>query len=90
MNLWSSGLIASVDKDATRKKLRYTGVSIASVPIGQGLIQVFGLWLDDYAAASLLTPVIATVPSFFVMKFFVSRDTSRENLRGQMLVFGWP
>jgi hypothetical protein len=50
MNLWSSGLIASVDKEATRKKLRYTGVSIASVPIGQGLIQVF-------AYGSMTTPL---------------------------------
>jgi hypothetical protein len=86
-NLWSSGVIAFGDKEATRKKLRYAGVSVAWVPVGQGLIQVLGLWLDDYAAASLLTAVIATVPGFFVMKYFVWRDRSRENLYGQMLVF---
>jgi hypothetical protein len=87
MNLSSSGLIRSADKEATRKKLRYAGVSVASVPIGQGLIQVLGLWLDNYAAASLLTAAIVTVPSFFILKYFVWRHTSGENLGGQMLVF---
>jgi putative flippase GtrA len=87
MNLSSSGLIRSADKEATRKKLRYLGVSVASVPVGQGLIQALGLWLDNYAAASLLTAAIVTVPSFFILKHFVWRDKSGENLGGQMLMF---
>jgi hypothetical protein len=83
----SSSAIGSADKDATRKKLRYLGVSVASVPIGQGLIQGLGLWLDNYATASLLTAAIVTVPSFFILKYFVWRDRSGDNLGGQMLVF---
>jgi len=56
MNLSSSGSDwVRRTKRRLRKKLRYAGVSVASVPIGQGLVQVLGLWLDNYAAASLLT-----------------------------------
>ena len=87
MNPSLSGLIASADKEATRKKLRYVGVSVASVPVGQGIIQGLGLWLGNYAAASLLTAAIVTIPSFFILKYFVWRDESRENLGGQMLAF---
>jgi putative flippase GtrA len=87
MNPLSSGLIGLADKEATRRKLRYAGVSVASVPIGQGLIQVLGLWLDNYAAASMLTAAIVTVPSFFILKYFVWPDRSGENLGGQMLAF---
>jgi putative flippase GtrA len=87
MNLSSLGLLGSADKEAARKKLRYLGVSIASVPVGQGLIQGLGLWLDNYAAASALTAFIVTVPSFFILKYYVWRDSSGENLGGQMLGF---
>lgn len=86
MNRSSSGLVASTS-EATRKKLRYAAVSVFSVPIGQGLIQVLGLWLDNYALASMLTAGIVTIPSFFVLKYFVWRDSSRENLRAEILVF---
>src|ERR1700761_7314683 len=87
MKLWPAGLIGSADDEARRKKLRYACVSLASVPFGQGLIQVVGLWLDNYAEASLLTAAVVTVPSFFIFKHFVWRDRSVGNLAGQMLVF---
>ncbi len=87
MNLSSLGLLRSADSEATRKKLRYVVVSVASIPVGQGILQGLGLWLDSYAAASLLTAVIVTVPSFFILKYYVWRDTSGENLAGQMLGF---
>jgi putative flippase GtrA len=87
MNPSSSGLTGATDKEATGKKLRYAAVSVASIPIGQGLIQVLGWWLDNYAVASLLTAAIVTVPSFFVFKYFVWRHTSGEDLGRQMLVF---
>ena len=77
----------SVRTDETRKKLRYAAVSVVFVPIGQILIQVLGLFLHNYTAASLLQAVIVTVPNFVANRHFVWRVTSRENLRGQMLVF---
>jgi putative flippase GtrA len=82
-----SGLVAYARTDDARKKLRYAGVSLVFFPLGQGLIQVLGLWLNDYTAASLLAWAIATVPGFFAYKHFVWRDMSRENLHRQLLVF---
>jgi putative flippase GtrA len=82
-----SGLIAYARTEEAQKKLRYAGVSVVFLPLGQGLIQVLGLWLDNYTTASLLAYAIATVPGFFVYKRFVWRDMSRENLHRQVLVF---
>ena len=87
MDLSTSGLIAYAGTDKGRKKLRYAAVSAIFLPIGQTLIQVLGLWLDDYTAASLLVAAIITLPNFFANKHFVWRIMSRENLRSQVLVF---
>lgn len=73
--------------EQTDKKLRYVAVSVVFVPIGQLLIQVLGMWLDDYTAASLLQAAIITVPNFFANKYFVWREMSRGRLRSQVLVF---
>jgi hypothetical protein len=35
------------------------------LPIGQILLRVFGLLLDNYTAGSLLAAAIATIPNFF-------------------------
>jgi putative flippase GtrA len=87
MGLSSSSLLAYARTDVTRKRLRYVGVSVVFIPVGQGLIQLLGLWLDNYTAASLLGAAIVTVPGFFANKLFVWRNTSREKLHSQMLVF---
>jgi putative flippase GtrA len=87
MDLSTSGIIAYARTDEGRKKLRYASVSAVFVPFGQILIQVFGLWLDNYTAASLLSAAIVTLPNFFANKHFVWRVTSRENMRSQVLVF---
>jgi putative flippase GtrA len=81
------GLIAYARTEAGRKKLRYCGVSTVFVPFGQINIQIFGLWLDNYTVASLLSAAVVTIPNFFANKYFVWRLTSRENLRRQILVF---
>jgi putative flippase GtrA len=82
-----SGLVAYARTEEARKKLRYAGASVVFLPLGQGVIQLLGLWLDDYTTASLLAYAITTVPGFFVYKRFVWRDMSRENLHRQVLVF---
>ena len=82
-----SGLIAYARTEEARKKLRYAGVSVIFFPLGQGLVQVLGLWLDDYTTATLLAYAIATVPGFFAYKRFVWRVMSREKLHRQVLVF---
>lgn len=82
-----SGLIAYARTEEARKKLRYAGASLIFLPLGQGLIQLFGLWFDDYTTASLLAYAITTIPGFFIYKRFVWRDMSRENLQRQVVVF---
>jgi hypothetical protein len=70
-----------------RKKLRYAGVSVVFVPVGQVCVQIFGYLLDDYTKGSLLTAAVLTLPNFFANKLYVWRVTSKENLRTQVLVF---
>ena len=60
MGLSPSSLIARAGTEQNRKKLRYAGVSAVFVPVGQGLVQVLGLWLDNYTAASLVAAAIVT------------------------------
>ncbi len=81
------GFITYANTVEGRKKLRYAAVAAAFLPISQGLIQVLGLWLDDYTIASFVGAAIATVPNFFANKYFVWRVTSREHLRDQLLMF---
>lgn len=81
------GLVAYARTAEGRKKLRYCAVSTIFVPFGQINIQVFGLWLDSYTAASLLSAAVVTIPNFFANRHFVWRLTSRENMRRQILVF---
>lgn len=80
-------LIGWAKMEGTDKKLRYAAVSVVFVPIGQVLIQILGLWLQNYTAASLLQAGIITIPNFFANKHFVWRVTSGEKLRSQVLVF---
>jgi putative flippase GtrA len=87
MALSSSGLLAYSRTEEARKKLRYAGVAAGLLPLSQGLVQIFGLWFDDYVAATLLAAGIATVPNFLANRHFVWRVTSGEKLRSQMLVF---
>jgi putative flippase GtrA len=87
MGLSSSSLLAFARAGETGKRLRYLGVSVVFVPIGQGLIQVLGLWLDNYTVASLLGAAIVTIPGFFANRYFVWRIMSREKLRSQIFVF---
>ncbi len=87
MDFSRSGRIRYAHTEEAHKKLRYAAVSVVFVPIGQILIQILGLWLHNYTAASLLQAAILVVPNFFANKHFVWRVTSGEKLRSQVLVF---
>src|SRR5437868_1818321 len=87
MNLPLPELSGYAGMEETRKKLRYAGVTAVFLPVGQGLIQILGLWFDDYTAASLLASAMIAFPMFFANKRFVWRFKSDENLRSQILVF---
>ncbi|AGZ53607.1 GtrA family protein [Mycobacterium kansasii] len=82
-----AGGLMAYTSDEVRKKLRYAAVALVFLPIGQGLIQVLGPWLDNYTLASLLAAAIVTIPNFFANKRFVWRAVSGENLHHQVLVF---
>ncbi|OBK25472.1 hypothetical protein A5634_26260 [Mycobacterium asiaticum] len=69
------------------KRLRYVAVALVFLALGQGLIQLFGLWLHHYTAASFLAAGIVTVPNFLANKRFVWRVGSGPNLRTQALAF---
>ncbi len=72
-----------------RKQIRYAAVSVVFVPIGQILIQVLGaLVFDrDYTKASIVAAAILTVPNFFANKYLVWKNTAKDNLRTQVVVF---
>ena len=82
-------LVEHARTDAGRKKLRYLGVSVVFVPLGQVFIQLLGRYSfdRDFTKASLVSAAILTLPNFFANKYLVWRDTNRENLRTQVIVF---
>ncbi len=82
-------LVEYARTDAGRKKLRYAGVSVVFVPLSQVFIQLLGRYSfdRDYTKASLVSAAILTPPNFFANKYAVWRDTNRENLRTQVIVF---
>jgi putative flippase GtrA len=88
MKLSPAALRDHARSEVGRKQLRYMGVSVVFVPIGQVLIQVLGSVFDgNYTAASVVAAAILTVPNFFANKLLVWKDTSKDNLRTQVVVF---
>jgi len=83
-----------LESEQVRKLVRYAGVSLVFVPLGQILIQVLGFAFDrmfdtknNFTMASIVSAVILTVPNFFANKRYVWRNTSADNLRTQVAVF---
>lgn len=75
-----------------RKQLRYAGVSLVFVPVGQILIQILAATVfsgseDNFTWASITSAAILTFPNFFANKYLVWRLASRDNLRTQVIVF---
>lgn len=106
MNFSPSALIEHARSAEGRKQLRYAGISIVFVPVGQILIQVMGrlffleqntasfirdhpghLTDPNFTKASIASAAILTLPNFFANKYLVWRDTNKDNLRTQIVVF---
>ncbi len=89
MKISPSAVMDHARSEQGRKQIRYAAVSVVFVPVGQILIQVLGaLVFDrDYTKASIVAAAILTVPNFFANKMWVWKDTSRDKLRTQVLVF---
>lgn len=88
MKLSPSGLLEHAKSEEGRKQLRYAGVALVFVPVGQVLVQILH-WAtaihDSFCI--LISACILTLPNYFANKVYVWRDTSRDNLRTQVLVF---
>jgi putative flippase GtrA len=84
--------MAHARSDEGRKQLRYAGVSLVFVPVGQILIQVLAATVfsgdeNNFTWASITAAAILTLPNFFANKYLVWKETSKDNLRTQVLVF---
>lgn len=88
VELSPTGLLAHARSVEGRKQLRYAGVALVFVPVGQLLVQVFH-WTTDWPnyQSILVAACILTIPNYFANKLYVWRDTSRDKLRTQIIVF---
>jgi putative flippase GtrA len=97
VNISPTSVLAHARSVEGRKQLRYAGVSVLFVPLGQIMIQVLGALVytttvagvkeTNWVAASVTSAAILTVPNFFANKYLVWRNTSKDNLRTQVTVF---
>ena len=70
-----------------RKQLRYLGVSLVFVPVGQVLIQLLARPLDSFTSASLVAAAVLTPFNFAANRYLVWKVSDRNGLRTQVLVF---
>jgi putative flippase GtrA len=92
VKLSPTAVMAHARSDEGRKQLRYAGVSLVFVPVGQILIQVLAATVfsgdeNNFTWASITAAAILTLPNFFANKYLVWKATSKDNLRTQVLVF---
>lgn len=91
VNLSPSSVLAHAKSPDGRKQLRYAGVSVVFVPVGQILIQILAATVftgdNNFTWASITAAAILTLPNFFANKFFVWRDTPKDRLATQVIVF---
>jgi putative flippase GtrA len=101
MKLSPAALLEHSRSPEGRKQLRYAGVSVVFVPLGQIVIQLLGRYAflehhlvkgrlvsdPNYTKASIASAAILTLPNFFANKYVVWRDTNKENLKTQVAVF---
>ena len=89
----TGALLDHARSDEGRKQIRYAGVSLVFVPVGQVLIQILantvfsGKGDGPYTWASITSAAILTLPNFFANRHFVWKDASRDRLRTQIIVF---
>jgi putative flippase GtrA len=101
MKVSPTALLEHARSTEGRKQLRYAGVSLVFVPVGQVLIQVLGALVFseevmvngemvkeiNWTLASITSAAILTLPNFFANKYLVWKETSSDNLHTQVVVF---
>ena len=88
MKVSPSGLLEHARSTEGRKQIRYAGVSIVFVPLGQIFVQILHATtsLKDYQSI-LIVAAILTVPNFYANKRFVWQDTNKDRVKTQVTVF---
>ncbi len=88
MNLSPSSVLAHAKSPEGRKQLRYAGVSVVFVPVGQVLVQLI-YWLSGWSkpVSILASAAVLTIPNYFANKHWVWRDASKDRMRTQITVF---
>jgi len=88
VNLSPASVLAHARSAEGRKQLRYAGVSVVFVPVGQVLVQLI-YWLSTLSKpmSILVSAAILTIPNYFANKTYVWRDTSKDRLHTQITVF---
>jgi putative flippase GtrA len=88
VDLSPSSVLAHAKSPEGRKQLRYAGVSMVFVPVGQILVQlIYWLLVQSKPTSILISAAILTIPNYFANKTYVWRDTSRDKLHTQITVF---
>jgi putative flippase GtrA len=83
-----SGLLEHARSDQGRKQIRYAGVSVVFVPLGQAIVQILKWGFGVYEVlAVFITACILTLPNYFANKYFVWRHRSKENRTTEVTVF---
>lgn len=88
MNLSPSALKDHVRSPEGRKQLRYAGVSVVFVPIGQVLVLTLW-WITGWPKPMtiLASAAILTIPNYFANKLYVWRDATKDRMKTQITVF---
>jgi putative flippase GtrA len=88
MNLSPSALLEHAKSPEGRKQLRYAGVSVVFVPLGQAIVQVlkWGFGVHEVLAV-FITACILTLPNYYANKYFVWRYRSKDNRATEITVF---
>lgn len=88
MKLTPTALLDHAKSDEGRKQLRYAGISVVFVPLGQICVQVLK-WVFEVheVLAVLLTACVLTLPNYLANKHLVWRDKSKDNRATEVTVF---
>lgn len=88
VKLTPGALLEHARSDEGRKQLRYAGISVVFVPLGQIGVQVLKWGFDVHEVlAVLITACILTVPNYLANKHIVWRDKSKDNQVTEVTVF---
>jgi putative flippase GtrA len=88
VKLTPSGLLEHAKSDEGRKQLRYAGISVVFVPLGQAFVQILK-WVFDVheVLAVLISACILTLPNYLANNHIVWRHKNKDNQATEITVF---